>query len=117
MAGVVGIIVYRVVNPNGGNGDASTNTGSTAWNSQVYSANQNSRCVHSATEPPKVESKPKGAKVDSTRKMRPARYSRRHTRYPEAKGTHPNLAALLPWQVTPRRHRQRGRRTGTGQGS
>ena len=88
MAGVVGIIVYRVVNPNSGNGDASANTGSTAWNSQVYSANQNNRCVHSATEPPKVESKQNAPKVDSTRKMRPARYSRRHE-VPRGQGNPP----------------------------
>jgi len=39
--GVVGIIIYRVVNPDAGNETQST--GPTGWNNQVYSANQNTR--------------------------------------------------------------------------
>lgn len=41
--GVIGIIVYRVIDPNAGS-DSST-TVDTGWNSQVYSANQNSRLL------------------------------------------------------------------------
>ena len=42
---MIGIIIYQVVGPDNSN-DNSNNSGNNAWQSQVYSANQNSRALH-----------------------------------------------------------------------
>ena len=95
MAGVCGIIIYRVVSPGSGD-DSGANTGSTAWNSQVYSANQNARRAH------RIRTR--------------ARRGEHACRMPVAHHTFAPSRPLLPSavaQVTPRR-RQRRRRTRAG---
>ena len=52
--GVVGIIIYRVVDPEGSE-DNNTNNNNNAWNSGIYDATQNSRLLRDSSATPAAD--------------------------------------------------------------